>query len=45
MSNASGFASDKEFYGKTAAACSRRAQDFDMRQTAEAYLAVYEGVR
>ena len=42
MSNASGFASDKEFYEKTATACSRRAQDYDIRKTAEAYLAVYE---
>ena len=38
-------ASDKEFYEKTAAACSRRAQDYDIRKTAEAYLAVYEGER
>lgn len=35
-------ASDKEFYEKTATACSRRAQDYDIRKTAEAYLAVYE---
>ncbi len=35
--------SDKEFYEKTAAACSRRAQDYDIRKTAEAYLAVYAG--
>lgn len=38
-------ASDKEFYGKTATDCSRRAQDYDIRKTVEAYLAVYEGVR
>ena len=37
-------ASDKEFYEKTAATCSRRAQDYDIRKTAEAYLAVYEKV-
>lgn len=35
-------ASDKEFYEKTAAACLRRSRDFDIRKTAEAYLAVYE---
>ena len=35
-------ASDKEFYEKTATACVHRSRDFDIRKTAEAYLAVYE---
>ena len=33
--------SDKDFYARVAAACSRRAADFDVRKTAEAYLRLY----
>lgn len=32
---------DHEFYKRTAEACLRRARDFDIRKTAEAYLALY----
>ena len=32
---------DREFYKRTAEACLRRSQDFDIRKTAEAYLALY----
>ena len=34
--------SDKDFYDATATACSRRARDFDIRKTCEAYLSVYK---
>ena len=33
--------SDKDFYARVAAACSRRAQDFDIRETCDAYLKIY----
>lgn len=35
---------DKDFYARIAAACSRRAADFDIRKTADAYLRIYEEV-
>ncbi|MCD8283915.1 MAG: glycosyltransferase [Opitutae bacterium] len=35
-------ATDADFYAKTAAACARRAEDFDIGKTVAGYLAVYE---
>lgn len=35
---------DKEHYTRIADACSRRAEDFDIRKTADAYLKIYEEV-
>ncbi len=37
-------ATDKDFYAHTAAACSRRAQNFDIRKTAAEYLKIYDEV-
>ena len=37
-------ATDKDFYAHTATACSRRAQNFDIRKTAAEYLKIYDEV-
>ena len=36
-------AEDENLYAETAAACSRRAQDFDIWETCDAYLNIYAG--